>query len=209
MKFQKKNNPNSPEYSLQLQVLNEFLSFITNLDEKKSVKFKQDAIKIVECLKFIKINLNFIGFAITHKKDNRVYTYSSDKRKGLLRDFNNTAMHFNAYHSPEFAQAALATLVQQFESTIQTMRDRKELESFASQLEYDKAIGCIELSTAKGFTLAAKHLSSPLSYALDDLIGQCGLVKDENSITALAKANDFLQPYLGLSCIWENNDYIL
>lgn len=203
-----KNDPNTPEHTPQLTILNEFIDFILNLGST-STNCKQDAIKVVECLKFIKINLAFIGYAVEHKKDPEIYTYPKDQAKGLLRDFNNTAMHFNAYDSSKLAQSALVTLVQQFENAIQAMRDRGELEAFAYKLEYDKYIGCIEERTAKALSFTAIRLTNPSSHALDDLMGQCEIESNDTSTTVLRKVNAHLKPYLGQTCIWENKDYLL
>ncbi len=204
-----KQNPNSREYDSQCQVLNKFITFILELDTNKPAKFKSNAIKVIECLKFIKVNLALIAYAVEHRCDPKLYRYKADQRKGVIRDFNGTSMHFNSYSSAELVKAGLENLVQQFESAVLRMREEGKLESFAYQLEYDKEIGCIERRTAKALAYAAEYLSSKKDN-LDDLMGQCGFSEDENnSESAFAKAYDFLRPYLGKICIWNDNEYVL
>jgi hypothetical protein len=205
--YPQKINPNAPECNSYCEVLNNFITFISGLNIRESNK--SDAIKVIECLKFIKVNLAFIAYAVEHPTDPKIYRYKKDRSKGVIRDFNGTAMHFNNYSSKELVIAGLENLVQQFESAVLAMREKGKLETFSYQLEYDKDIGCIEQRTAKALVFAATYLSSP-SNNLDDLMGLCGFSADENnSESAFAKANNFLKPYLGQACIWKNNEYVL
>lgn len=201
-----KQNPNAPEYDSQCQVLNEFITFILELDTSKPATFKSNALKVIECLKFIKVKLAFIAYAVEHRRDPKLYQYKADQRKGVIRDFYGASMHFNSYSSKELVKAGLKNLVQQFESAILRMREE---ESFAYQLEYDKEIGCIERRTAKALAYAAEYLSSKKDN-LDDLMGQCGFSEAESdSESAFTKAYDFLKPYLGKLCIWNDSEYVL
>ncbi|MGA7537037.1 MAG: hypothetical protein WBV88_06895, partial [Candidatus Rickettsiella isopodorum] len=69
MHHPQKNNPNDPEHCSQCRILNDFIHFILELDinlSKSKSNFKQNAIKVVECLKFIKLNPVFIAYAVEH-----------------------------------------------------------------------------------------------------------------------------------------------
>jgi hypothetical protein len=202
----KKKDPHNSEHAVQVQIFNEFTAFISYLPLADNLK--KDAIKVVDCLKFIKVNLDFIAYAVENRNDTSIYTYKKDQAKGLIRDFNNTSMHITAYRTAEQARSALMALVLQFEQAILTMRDRGELETFAYKLEYDKDIGCIEQRTAKALFFAAARISSS-DYALDDLMAKCSLDGIDDSNAAFCKVNEFLTPYKGKNCIWKNSDYIL
>ena len=210
MHHPQKNNPNDPEHCSQCRILNDFIHFILELDinlSKSKSNFKQNAIKVVECLKFIKLNPVFIAYAVEHRADPKIYRYKRDQRKGVIRDFNDTALHFNSYSSKERVKTGLENLVQQFEQAILAMSDLGKLDTFAYQLEYDEEIGCIERRTAKALAYAAEYLSSHLNN-LDDLMGQCEFLEN-SSESAFVTAHDFLKPYLGEKCIWQDKEYVL
>lgn len=118
-----KKDPNLPEYGHQLQILDQFFNSVVASKELTANK-KQDAYKVIDCLKFIKINLDFIGYAVTRRGDDSIYTFPQDKSKRVIRDFNNTAMHFNSYAKAKLVQTGLKNLVEQFEQAIAVMQER-------------------------------------------------------------------------------------
>lgn len=200
-----KNNPNLPEYAAQLDILNRFTNFLSNLDPSTSTKLKEDALKVIDCLKFIKLNSEYIGYAVEHRDDSDLYTYSADKTKGVIRDFNNTAMHFNSYNSKEHVKTGLENLVKQFENAIIAMQEKGKSLAFAQKLQFDGDIGCIEERTAAALSFAATYLSSSLQN-LDDLMEKCQFTTEDDEITMLEKAKIFFQPYIGQTCIWNNKE---
>jgi hypothetical protein len=203
-----KNNPNLPEYAAQLEILNRFTNFLSNLDPSTSTKLKEDALKVIDCLKFIKLNSEYIGYAVEHRDDSDLYTYSADKTKGVIRDFNNTAMHFNSYNSKEQVKTGLENLVKQFENAIIAMQEKGKSLAFAQKLQFDGDIGCIEERTAAALSFAATYLSSSLQN-LDDLMEKCQFTTEDDEITMLEKAKIFFQPYIGQTCIWNNKEHVI
>ncbi|WP_342219467.1 hypothetical protein [Rickettsiella endosymbiont of Miltochrista miniata] len=207
-----KNNPAllSERSERSLKTLNDFTDFVSamEINVTESTHFKKDAIKIINCLKFIKINLAFIGYAVENRSDPQLYTYETDKAKGVIRDFHNTSIHLNSYHTKEDVQSALENLVQQFENAIEAMQALGKLELFARQLQFDRDIGCIEARTAKALLFAAVCMSSP-SHSLDQLMAQCLFMPEDDETEILKKANAFFKPFIGQVCIWKNKDYII
>ncbi|TLY47217.1 MAG: hypothetical protein E6K54_06220 [Gammaproteobacteria bacterium] len=204
----KKNPILFPEDSLK--VLNNFSDFVNKMpiSVSESAQFKKDAIKVIESLKFIKINLEFIGYAVENKTDRSLYTYTTDRAKGLIRDFNGTGLHLNAYHNKKDVQIAFETLIRQFENAILAMQAVNKLEMFARQLQYDRNTGCIEARVSKALLFAATSLSSP-AHPLDQLMAQCQFMPNDDTMTLLNKTKVFFKPYIGQACIWKNKDYLI
>ena len=193
-----------------LKTLSYFTDFISNIKANvtDSPHFKEDAIKVINCLKFIKINLEFIGYVVENRTDSQLYRYKTDKAKGVIRDFYGTSIHLNSYHTSVDAQSALENLVLQFENAIKAMEEKDKLEIFCRQLQFDKDIGCIEARTAKALSFAAACLSSS-SHHLDQLMEQCQFIPEDDATKMLEKSINFFKPYIGQACIWQNKDYII
>lgn len=121
---------------------------------------KQDVYKVINCLKFIKINLDFIGYAVEHRNDDFIYTYREDKSKGIIRDFNNSAIHFNSYSSAAHIQKGLKNFVEQFEQSIEALQETGELDAFAKKLQFDEDVECIEARIAAALSFAATRLNT-------------------------------------------------
>lgn len=204
-----KKDPNLPEYIHQLQILNHFSHFIQH-SKGLTTPLKEDAYKVIDCLKFIKINLDFIGYAVEHRNDDVIYTYTQDKSKGVIRDFNNTAMHFNSYSSAVLVQAGLKNLVAQFEQAIEAMQEKGELDAFAKKLQFDGDIGCIEARTAAALSFAATRLSSVVHSLDDRMQALYSILQNEDDPTMIVnKAMEFFKPWMGQPAIWENTEYVI
>lgn len=204
-----KKDSKLPEYTHQLQILNQFSNFIDDSDLNSTTK--ENAHKVVDCLKFIKINLEFIGDAVENRgKDDSIYTFPEDKSKGVIRDFNNTAMHFNSYNSKKLVQAGLKNLVEQFEQAIEAMQEKGELDAFAKKLQFDGDVGCIEARTAAALSFAATRLSSVV-HSLDDRMEEFySLSQNENDPNIIVnKAMEFFKPWMGQQAIWGNIEYVI
>ncbi len=193
-----------------LKILNYFTDFICNIKANvtDSPHFKEDAIKVINCLKFIKINLEFIGYVVENRTDSRLYRDKTDKAKGVIRDFYGTSFHVNSYCTSVDAQSALENLVLQIENAITAMRKVGKLEAFCRELQFDKDTGCIEARTAKALSFAAACLSSS-SHHLDQLMEQCQFIPEDDATKMLEKSINFFKPYIGQACIWQNKDYII
>lgn len=193
-----------------LKVLNDFHHFVSNMQVPvtEPSKFKKDAIKLIESLKFIKINLEFIGYVVERKTNPDIYACEHDFKMGVIRDFNGTSLHVNAYHNKEEAQTAFANLVQQFENAIVAMQRLGRLEIFARQLQYDKNIGCVEARVSKALLFATACMSSP-AHCLDQLMAQCQFMPNDDETALFSKAKIFFESYIGQACIWKNKDYLI
>lgn len=193
-----------------LRVLNDFRDFVSNMPVPitESSKFKQDAIKLIESLKFIKLNLEFIGYVVENKTNPDIYACEDDFAMGVIRDFKGTSLHVNAYHNKEEAQTAFANLVQQFENAIVAMQSLGRLEIFARQLQYDKNIGCVEARVSKALLFATASMSSP-AHCLDQLMAQCQFMPNDDATALMSKAKIFFKSYMGQACIWKNKDYLI
>lgn len=204
-----KKDPNLSEYTPQLQILNRFSDFIYTSKELDTV-IKDDARRVIESLKFIKVNLDFIGYAVEHRSDDAIYTFAQDKSKGVIRDFNNTAMHFNSYSSSKLVQTGLKNLVAQFEQSIEAMQEKGELDAFAKKLQFDEDIGCIEARTAAALSFAATRLSTAV-HSLDDRMQAfySNLQNETNPNIIITKAMAFFKPWMGQHAIWGNTEYTI
>ena len=193
-----------------LKVFNDFRNFVSNMQVPvtEPSKFKKDAIKLIESLKFIKINLEFIGYVVENKTNPDIYACEHDFAMGVIRDFNGTSLHVNAYHNKEEAQTAFANLVQQFENAIVAMQRLGRLEIFARQLQYDKNIGCVEARVSKALLYATTSMSGP-AHCLDQLMAQCQFMPKDDVTVLFSKANIFFETYIGQTCIWKNKDYLI
>ena len=193
-----------------LRVFNDFHHFVSNMQipVTEPSKFKKDAIKLIESLKFIKINLEFIGYVVENKTNPDIYACEQDFAMGVIRDFNGTSLHVNAYHNKEEAQTAFANLVQQFENAIVAMQRVGRLEIFVRQLQYDKNIGCVEARVSKALLFATASISSP-AHSLDQLMAQCQFMPHDDATALFSKAKIFFEPYVGQACIWKNTDYLI
>ncbi|WP_342227023.1 hypothetical protein [Rickettsiella endosymbiont of Rhagonycha lignosa] len=203
-----KKDPILKKYTHQFQILNRFSNFIANTGLNSTTK--ENAYKVIDCLKFIKINLDFIGYAVEHRNDDSIYTYAQDKSKGVIRDFKDTAMHFNSYSSTQQVQLGLKDLVEQFEQAIEAMEKKDELDAFAKKLHFDGDVGCIEARTAAALSFAAIRLSSVV-HSLDERMEEFySLSQDENDPSSIVnKAMDFFKPWMGQQAIWGNNEYVI
>ncbi|MEN9916396.1 MAG: hypothetical protein RLY40_328 [Pseudomonadota bacterium] len=193
-----------------LQVFNNFRDFVHNMQVPvtEPSKFKKDAIKLIESLKFIKINLAFIGYAVENKTNPVIYVCEHDFKRGVIRDLNGISIHLNAYHNKKEAQTAFANLVQQFENAIVAMQRLGRLEIFVRQLQYDKNIDCVEARVSKALLFATACMSTS-AHSLDQLMAQCQFMPNDDATALFNKAKIFFESYMGQACIWNNKDYLI
>ncbi len=145
----RKINPNDLGNSSDLTTLNSYIKELTDLLkqqlQEQSQKAIQDAIKAVNCLRFIKVNYEFIKYAFNNKSDMSVYTYgSADKSKGVLRDFDNTAFHLNSYHTFDACWKDLTYMIEAFENAIAIVKRRNKQMEFLNKIRYENDIGCLD-----------------------------------------------------------------
>lgn len=83
-----KKNPNCffEDAGESLKILNNFSDFVTKMQVSatKSPQFKKNILKVIESLKTIKINLEFIGYAVENKIDSSLYIYETVQKKNKI-----------------------------------------------------------------------------------------------------------------------------
>lgn len=150
-----KNNPDNKIYEDYLLELNAFREELVKFSSDPLIeKAAEDAIKVVDCLRFIKVNLEddgFIKFAFINKDDpeyfKAIYVHDTDHSNGVLRDHNNTSFHLNSYHDYTNCLLSLSRTVQEFENAIVIARQYNQLTTFINKIRYDEQVGCMEART--------------------------------------------------------------
>ncbi len=212
-KVPEKINPDSGEHKIDLSLLNNYLTFVLNSTDIKP-DHKGVILKVINSLKFIKVNSQFIAYAVEHYDQPEVYTYRTnntwkiskqDKKKHVIRDFNNTSMHFNAYKDPQKVVTAIQELVSAFEKSIVEMENRGLLLEFSHQIK-DSDVGCIEARTADALVFAVKNISGTLNF--DRLIERCfrTIEKNDDENVVTKKVVDFFKNYIGQNCVFRDRD---
>ena len=194
--------------------LDELARFVTSEDFEDDIK--QDALRVINCLKYIKANTSFIKFFIEnrdaicrqHQSGNIFYDNGDplllskeDRRHGVIRDKNGTSMHFNRYDDPNLAASALIEHVTIFEDDASYMRSVGHLNLFVRCFEYDAEKGCIEARTSRSMDMAEMIRQNNGKVTLDILMHSLSLTAGFNDefLTAHEKrkvAHRFTEKYL-------------
>lgn len=141
----------------QFSILNgllEYLKTANNLTQENKVV----ASKIIECIKFIKVNVENI-VQLIEKPQLQKQLSSTQQQEGYIRDHNNTAIHYGVYKDSKVARAQLILFVEQIEHAIECMCDAKLLDVFVKKFEIDadETMGCIEKRTASALAFAQDY----------------------------------------------------
>ena len=171
----------SPNYP----ILDELLSHVQQ--GGYSMYVAEDVVKIINCLKFIEVNLELIGFFVEHRQhicqergydSFRTYVYSDgsplvlsdcDKKNGVLRDAFGTSIHFNSYHDAQHVKLALLSYLNEFNDAACAMQKLNQLKVFLERFEYDKHKDCIEARTSRALKISKKIRFNDGHLSLDDL----------------------------------------
>lgn len=149
----------------ELTTLNEFKTYLSAHRHAKDATYK-DALKVIDCLRFVKVNKEFIIHAITYPNDKAVYQGGKlgDQDSRLLRDFKGTSFHFASYDEKqgEAYWNAISNLVNQVEKAYQHMKTQNQLPGFVMAFLWDEDVGCLEARTSGALKYAANLLSNPL-----------------------------------------------
>jgi hypothetical protein len=141
-----------------LLILNDFSHKVLE-NEYLTGKIKQDTLKVINNLKYIKLNLDYIAYCVEHKNDLSIYKFPTDKEKGVLRDEDGTSFHLNSYHQGAKAKKDLGDLIQSFEKiaedSIKPGTHKLVFLAIAKAFEWDEEIGCIEKRTGKVLSQSA------------------------------------------------------
>lgn len=207
-----------------LTILNQFCDFLSTLSSDRQYgKSSRDALKAINCLRFIKINAEFISYAFTNRRSRdpkvaqSIYTnlwdfMSDDFAKGVLRDFQYTSFHLNGYQDHQLKKCLeeLQLSVAQIEFAIQevTKRGKEAMLEFTQQFQYDDSVGCLDarLSNANKYI---GNLITATTPHLDELFGK--LVPEIemahlSESQAYDKAFQFFASYIGKSCRFGQSD---
>ena len=173
--------PASPNYP----ILDELLFHVQQGGYSSNIE--QDVAKVINCLKFIEVNLELIGFFVENRKhicqergydSSRIYVNSDgsplvlsdrDKQNGVLRDDFGTSMHFNFYEDAQLAKQALLSYLEEFKEAACAMQQLNQLPLFLQCFEYDKQKGCIEARTRRALKIAEQIRLNDGRLSLDDL----------------------------------------
>ena len=184
---------NSPEHQNTFALLNTLCERITQ-DAWLTPKAKSDALKILNNLKYIKLNQAYIKYCVKNIDDPSIYKYSEDKSKGVLRDQGNTSFHIN-FDNPE---DELHKMVRSVEEVIpKLMRCTQPLFYFVTNaFEYDSPTGC-NAARISPFLKAATALDTGLSgFDLANIFAThyVKTIQDRN-VTVNQAVNDFASAY--------------
>ena len=147
-----KQDPDNVSFNNELHELNQFRAELVEFQKDDDMKQSAtDAIKVVDCIRFIKVNLDdkgFICFAFINRRNkdhfNNIYKHNTDISNGVFRDLQGTSFHFNAYKDVVTLVNSLRRMVDTFQGAVAVARSSGELKSFVGKIRYDAAVGCLE-----------------------------------------------------------------
>jgi hypothetical protein len=150
-----------------LYELDQFRRFVQCIQQiPAKAKETADALKVIDCLRFIKVNESYLRYAFEHQDDRDVYLSDRDKSIKTLRDFNNIAIDLKdaTTDAPLYKNANefwedLTRMFIQFEHAIDVARQKDKLKEFVGKLQYDELVGCIA-ARITGALLYAKTLET-------------------------------------------------
>lgn len=195
-------HPNTPLHAIDFSILNDYLESmkIIGLTDKA----QEDNKKVVECIKYIKVNIQLIADFLDGKVADNRNTF--DITHNVLRDFNGTSFHLNSYKTGASAQRGLTDLIQQFENAVVSMKQIGKLLDFAEAIYWDDDIGCLEARTARSLEVAALNQSTDypqlnkLFETINDKFDQ------RNNTKSYRIALAYLHSYLNKIVIFENKE---
>lgn len=213
----------------RLTILNNLREYLrsaltaSSLSSHQKKKFT-DALKVIDCLRFVKVNEAFLRYAFfADKRDSSVYSLTQDGRQHVIRDFNGTALDIFIYQDKtqypdqqkalEICIAAHLDLVKDFEAAVQFVTKNKKLDEFINKLQYDKTTGCLVKRTAASLKYV-ENLKKGL-FIFEDLLNgflaEAPSEADEEAkedVEKIRKALSYFSPYLWKPCLYETADGI-
>lgn len=199
-------DPASVSHNIDLSLLNNYLDYVLKLEDLHA-SAKNDILKVVECFKFIKVNLDFIAEAISLQIEFPRLIFSTDKdhQNGVIRDFFHTSLHIANFQTSEQGLSNLSDYVSSFEEAIKAMEQHKTILEFTEKITYDKHTGCLENRTVAAFKYCAEIISRAenpeLSLPdLDKLFEMCSKEYSHNTESNHALTYQFFSPYLNQPC---------
>lgn len=175
-------------HTIAENLLDRLITFV--LDSKLiENKNKYDALKVLQCLQYIRNNLSNIETFID-KPDQTKLRYLSfyDQKHGLLRDNDGTSFHITLYSNGKDASKAYCDALIQLEYILKELPEFLWIK-FVEHLEYNEKIGCIAARLAPAIKWAVEYLSIPLPN-LNDIMQDCVKLQNKDSsqsIVTIAK----------------------
>lgn len=205
------NKISPPFFREPTDELEAYLTYLNNtLRSGPPERFKKavtDAIKVVNCFRFIKANESFIRYAFNNPDDKTIYTeYPRDKENHVLRDFDNTSFHiFRSEHQD--AEAYLTSLkvqTSEFEGAIKIAREYNKLKQLTRKTKYDKKVGCLDERTSAAINYSTLLTSLNGIDIFEDLLSDILQVVETDSQGNLIDEHiqyliifDHFKPYFG------------
>lgn len=174
----------------------ELISFIDQIRKiHKDSAEPPIAIKVLECLAFIKLNSAWIAYAVENKeKDRSIYTFAEDEAKQVLRDHNGLAFHIVSYNNAETALRDYDRLILSVETGIKEIRNNPEQVAIFIDRFLDSEAGCMEARLAN----ALEYLATRDLPDINDLLKEFSLSEFE-SCNNLHGALNFFKDHINKS----------
>ena len=178
---------------------------------------QSDAIKILESLRWIKLNEKKIIQFIDNKVTYIPQLPASDQAKGVVRDHLGTSIHFNSYTTGRGKDAAkdLLGLVTTFESIFEQLTSKNNnlaLLSFVAKCHYDQEVGCLEARVAAATEFAAHIEENKGICQIMDLLQLCQLLyflNIDDPVYNFVMAEQFFSPHYGSQLFHEGQKVVL
>ncbi|MCX7115067.1 MAG: hypothetical protein NTW08_04095 [Gammaproteobacteria bacterium] len=176
---------------------------------------QESAIKIIENLRWVKVNQAQIKEFVDHKDLYLPGLPEGDRENWVVRDHMGTSLHFNSYANGDHASRDLLQIVQSFEETFTTLESTGKtlaLQMFMAKCNYDEHRGCLEARVADAMQFIGQLNSTQGTPRLDDLIQICQLLyflDIDNDAYNFLMAEQFLSPYYGQAVMQDGKDVIL
>jgi hypothetical protein len=209
----------------RLNTLNNYRDLLTswqkNADDQTFSQTLKDALKVVDCTRFVKINDAFLRAAYqADKHDTHYYSLTADGKEYVVRDFNDTALDFYIYQDAsqypdqkialEICIKAHADIVEEFESAILTVEKIGKLKEFTHHLHYDEKTGCFPKRISGAIEYAQQLRKNVLIF--DDLMHDFLYAKteikstEENDTVILRRAMAYFSPYFWKKCLCSDSN---
>ncbi len=150
----------------RVKKLSDFINHLSNNFQNE--KNFEIAKRVLECLIFIKLNSEWITYAISNKNDRNkddIYKNDSDRNKKVLRAHNGMSFHIVNYDNAEQAIRDYGRIIESIENNIDILMGNDHFaRSFIRKID-DSSVGCMEARLSG----AMRFLADPQIVNLSDL----------------------------------------
>lgn len=201
----RKIDPNDPlakqSATVDLSVLDDYMIYLQTLRSGADHAAAADALRVIDCLRFIKLNQDFIRYAYDNPQDGEIYRDAEDRAQHILRDCNGTAFYVVRNFSRQQYLDSLNRLVSEIECSIAMSRQQNKLLAFTQQFRYLPAAGNLESRTLKPILYFFSSLKATIVYDLDALFEV--FLKQNQGLSGkevLEAAKKYFEDYLNRPC---------